>query len=43
LEKFLLRLQQQLPKLSEVIGHRYLIHTGPPRQLSDILPEERPA
>jgi uncharacterized circularly permuted ATP-grasp superfamily protein/uncharacterized alpha-E superfamily protein len=42
LEKFLLRLQQQLPKLAEVIGHRYLIHTGPPRQLSDILPEERP-
>jgi uncharacterized circularly permuted ATP-grasp superfamily protein/uncharacterized alpha-E superfamily protein len=43
LEKFLLRLQQQLPKLSEVIGHRYLIHTGPPRQLSDIMPEERPS
>lgn len=41
LERFLSRLAQQLPKLSDVIAHKYLIHTGPPRQLSDILPEER--
>ncbi|HTN74185.1 MAG TPA: circularly permuted type 2 ATP-grasp protein [Pirellulaceae bacterium] len=41
LERFLSRLTQQLPKLSDVIAHKYLIHTGPPRQLSDILPEER--
>ncbi len=43
LERFLTRLAQQLPKLSDVIAHKYLIHTGPPRQLSDILPEERSA
>jgi uncharacterized circularly permuted ATP-grasp superfamily protein/uncharacterized alpha-E superfamily protein len=41
LERFLSRLAQQLPKLAEAIAHRYLIHTGPPQQLSDILPEER--
>lgn len=41
LERFLARLGQQLPKLADVIAHRYLIHTGPPQQLSDILPEER--
>ncbi len=41
LERFLSRLAQQLPRLSDVIAHRYLIHTGPPQQLSDILPEER--
>jgi uncharacterized alpha-E superfamily protein len=39
LERFLMRLAQQLPKLTDVIAHKYLIHTGPPRQLSEILPE----
>jgi uncharacterized alpha-E superfamily protein len=43
LERFLARLGQQLPKLADVIAHRYLIHTGPPQRLSDILREERPA
>ena len=29
----------QLPKLAEAISHRYLVHAGPARQLSDISPQ----
>jgi uncharacterized alpha-E superfamily protein len=35
LERMLARLADQLPKLSELISHRYLIHAGTPRQLAE--------
>lgn len=35
LERMLARLSDQLPKLSELISHRYLIHAGTPRQLAE--------
>ncbi|MBI2479184.1 MAG: alpha-E domain-containing protein [Planctomycetia bacterium] len=35
LERTLGRLSMQLPKLSNLIGHRYLIHADIPRQLSE--------
>ena len=35
LKRFLKRVTDQLPKLSNVISHRYLIHAGVPRQLSN--------
>ena len=38
LEKLLLGIENQLPKLSEAIAHRYLIHVGPVRQLSSLRP-----
>ena len=39
LERLLTRLATQLPKLSDAIGHRYLIHAGAPRQLEEVRPE----
>ncbi|MCA9161746.1 MAG: circularly permuted type 2 ATP-grasp protein [Planctomycetales bacterium] len=39
LEQLLEELDTQLPKLSEVISHKYLIHVGPGRQLAEIRPE----
>jgi uncharacterized circularly permuted ATP-grasp superfamily protein/uncharacterized alpha-E superfamily protein len=39
LERLLHRLATQLPKLSDAIGHRYLIHAGAPRQLAEVRPE----
>ncbi len=39
LERLLTRLTMQLPKLSDVISHRYLIHAGSARQLAEIRPE----
>jgi uncharacterized circularly permuted ATP-grasp superfamily protein/uncharacterized alpha-E superfamily protein len=39
LERLLARLASQLPKLSDVISHRYLIHAGSARQLAEIRPE----
>ncbi|MEX0818113.1 MAG: circularly permuted type 2 ATP-grasp protein [Pirellulaceae bacterium] len=35
LERALARLSTQLPKLSNLIGHRYLIHADIPRQMSE--------
>ncbi len=35
LEKFLLRTLDQLPKLSNLVSHRYFIHAGRPRQMSE--------
>ena len=35
LERALGRLSTQLPKLSDLIGHRYLIHADVPRQMSE--------
>ena len=32
-------IEERLPRLSDAIYHRYLIHAGPSRQLSDIRPE----
>ena len=31
--------ETQLPRLSEAISHRYLVHSGPAHQLSDIAPQ----
>jgi len=39
LELLLDELESQLPKLSEAITHRYLVHAGPAHQLSAIRPE----
>ena len=39
LERLLGRLATQLPKLSDALGHRYLIHAGAPRQLEEVRPE----
>lgn len=39
LERLLNRLASQLPKLSDAIAHRYLIHAGAPRQLEEVRPE----
>ena len=39
LQNILSRLADELPKLAEAISHRYLIHAGLPRQLSEIRPE----
>lgn len=36
LERLLARLAAQLPKLSDAISHKYLIHAGPLRQLADV-------
>ena len=41
LERMLARLADQLPKLSELISHRYLIHAGAPRQLAESNSRER--
>lgn len=35
LERFLQQMVDQLPKLSDLISHRYLIHAGVARQMSD--------
>jgi hypothetical protein len=35
LERALGRLTTQLPKLSNLIGHRYLIHADVPQQMSE--------
>lgn len=35
LGRFLQRVVDQLPRLSDLISHRYLIHAGVPRQMSD--------
>ena len=39
LERLLTKLELQLPKLSDAISHRYLIHAGPPQQLSELRPD----
>ncbi len=36
LERFLHQVVDQLPKLSDLIGHRYLIHAGVARQMSEV-------
>jgi uncharacterized alpha-E superfamily protein len=41
LDRLLSRLASQLPKLSDAISHKYLIHAGALRQLAEIRPEER--
>lgn len=41
LQHLLSSLAEQLPKLSDAISHRYLIHSGPPRQLAEIRAEAR--
>ena len=38
LERALTRISTQLPKLSNLIGHRYLIHADLPRQMSEARP-----
>ena len=35
----LLKLEVTLPKLSDAINHKYLIHTGPTQRLAEINPE----
>jgi uncharacterized alpha-E superfamily protein len=35
LDRMLQKLAEQLPRLSDVISHRYLIHAGVPRQLAE--------
>ncbi len=35
LGRLLLRIAEQLPKLSELVSHRYLIHAGRPRQMTE--------
>ncbi|MBM4089481.1 MAG: hypothetical protein FJ276_08640 [Planctomycetes bacterium] len=35
LDKLLLRLENQLPRLSELVSHKYFVHAGGPRQLAD--------
>jgi uncharacterized circularly permuted ATP-grasp superfamily protein/uncharacterized alpha-E superfamily protein len=39
LDSLLSRQAAQLPKLSNAISNKYLIHAGPPRQLAEIRPE----
>jgi uncharacterized circularly permuted ATP-grasp superfamily protein/uncharacterized alpha-E superfamily protein len=39
LDRLLSRCAGQLPKLSDSIMHKYLIHAGPPRQMAEILPD----
>ena len=39
LEKLIETWDYQLPKLSEAISHRYLVHAVPSHQLSDIIPQ----
>ncbi len=39
LREILMQLAIELPQLSEMISHRYLIHAGLPQQLSEIQPE----
>jgi hypothetical protein len=36
LKNILMQLASELPKLSETISHRYLLHAGTPQQLSEI-------
>ena len=39
LEELCSNLESQLPKLSEAISHRYLVHAGPEHQLAEIRPQ----
>ena len=39
LERLTKEWESQLPKLSEAISHRYLVHAGPAHQLSNIRPQ----
>lgn len=39
LERLIQNWELQLPRLSEAISHRYLVHAGPARQLTDIIPQ----
>lgn len=39
LDRLLSRCAGQLPKLSDSIMHKYLIHAGPPRQMAEIQPD----
>jgi uncharacterized alpha-E superfamily protein len=41
LGRLLARVADQLPKLSDLVSHRYLIHAGRPRQLSEARPDPR--
>jgi uncharacterized circularly permuted ATP-grasp superfamily protein/uncharacterized alpha-E superfamily protein len=40
LDRLLGRLSEQLPRLSDLIAHKYLVHAGTPRQLAEGLLEE---
>lgn len=40
LERLLLAIAKQLPLLSIAISHRYLVHAGPTRQLSELVPDD---
>jgi hypothetical protein len=35
LDRLLGRLTDQLPRLSDLIAHKYLVHAGTPRQLAE--------
>ncbi len=41
LDTLLSRLATQLPKMSDAISNKYLIHAGPARQLAEVRPEGR--
>jgi hypothetical protein len=41
LDRMLERVADQLPRLSDLISHRYLVHAGSPRQLAENV-ESRP-
>ena len=40
LQRILLRIADQLPKLSELVSHRYLIHAGRPQQMAEGRPRK---
>ena len=40
LDRLLGRIHEQLPRLSDLIAHKYLVHAGTPRQLADGLLDE---
>ena len=35
LDKLLMRLEKQLPRLSDLVSHKYFVHAGSPRQLAE--------
>jgi len=40
LKILLMKLEKNLPQLSNAISHRYLVHSGPSQHLSDIEPDD---
>jgi uncharacterized circularly permuted ATP-grasp superfamily protein/uncharacterized alpha-E superfamily protein len=42
LDNLLLKLQTQLPRLSDLVSHKYFVHAGTPRQLAERRSEARP-